>query len=107
MLYSGGGAFGSEFDSVSFTADLGYAKIFAESWRTARGIQKLREYFGNTIENGLSELSAPILLQCDGTDLGPLQFRRDCGQDEWYLEKGSVDLSKVTVLEYELYHHNL
>ena len=41
----------------------------------------------------LSELSEPILLQFDTSDLGPLQYRQDCGADEYYLEKGAVDIN--------------
>lgn len=56
--------------------------------------------FGEGIEGILSELSEPVLLEFPARNLGPLQYKVDCGLDEWYMEKGPVDISKATVVDY-------
>lgn len=90
------GKFGPEKEEVSFTPDLKHALIFAQSWGTERGLSRLVEYFGEQIN---SELAEPILLEFRTSGLNPLKYRLDCGKDEFYLEKGPVDIFKAKLVK--------
>ena len=91
------GRFGSEI-GTSFTPDLEHAKTFAGSWNKARGVQRLREYFDQSIDDLLPELSKPIILQFEVNDLGCLRYRTDCGRDEYFVE-GQVDINKAIPID--------
>lgn len=98
------GKFGPEFDRISFTPDIGYAQIFAESWKSTRGLRRLRECFGESIDGMLEKLSEAVILEVDSNSLngrGQLTYRSDCGNDEWYLERGPIDLAILTVRDIE------
>lgn len=95
------GRFGPEFDSISFTPTIEYAKTFADSWKTSRGLARLQDYFGSSINGMLSELSEPLILEVNSNALEGLKFRRDCGHEEYYLERGSIDVSLLRIVEEE------
>jgi len=92
------GRFGSEF-GVSSTPELNHAGTFAESWRTPCGVARLCDYFGHSIEGMLSELSEPVILGVDSNVLRELKYRQDCGYDEYYLERGPIDISILRIVE--------
>jgi len=83
-----GGKFGPENDSISFTPNKEHAKMFAESWRKSSGIKRLEDYFGV----GLSEeFLEPVILELDSSFF-ELSYRKDCEADEFYIEKGPINL---------------
>ncbi len=92
------GRFGSECDGVSLTPILEHARVFAESWKSQRGLARLRDYFLDSIDGALSELSEPVILEFNARLLGRLKYRLDCGEDEYYV-KGQVDINKATLVE--------
>ena len=94
------GRFGLEFDNVSFTPELDHAKAFAHGWSRPSGLQLLLEYFGQSIEDMLPALSEPVILQFKATDLGQLQYRNDCGRDEYYVERGPVDIHRACIIDH-------
>ncbi len=93
-----GGKFGSEYYSVSFTPSLEHAQVFAESWKTSRGLVKLRDFFSESIDGVIDELSEPIILEFNARLLGKLKYRLDCGEDEYYVERGPVDINEATLV---------
>lgn len=92
------GKFGSEL-GISFTPSLGYAQVFAESWGTPRGLERLQEYFSHSIGRMLSELSKPVILRVrKPVFLKGIRSKLDCGNEEYYLERGSIDLALLSIV---------
>ena len=88
-----GGKFGPNCDAVSFTPDLGYARMFAESWQTPLGRKRLEDYFGKVLG---TEIFKPIVLEFNFLRLERLynlHYRDDCGAEEFFVEEGPVDIS--------------
>ena len=88
------GQFGPSYDRVSFTPDLKHSYMFSESWNTKIGIETLKEYFGEEIDPKLAEA---VILQFNGHKLGNLHFKKDGGADEFFVEKGPVQLVNARI----------
>ena len=84
------GLFGPEDGEVSFTPNINHAIDFSEQWGRKYGVKNLENYFGKEIDKQLRE---PILLEIEPRNLN-LQYRKDCGADEYYINH-SLDLSKI------------
>ena len=93
-----GGMFGPE-SSISFTPALDYSRIFAESWKESRGLQRLRDFFGESIDGAIGELCEPVILQFNAHDLGHLTYRMDCGGEEYFVERGPIDVHKGRLVD--------
>ena len=83
--------FGPDHDNVSFTPDLEHAKDYAAGWQRPGGLELLAQFFLNVT----LDLAEPVILVFDGAALGKLRYRNDCGNDEFYVEKGPVSLKGV------------
>ncbi|MAH07179.1 hypothetical protein CMI38_02930 [Candidatus Pacearchaeota archaeon] len=88
-MLDNGGKLGPDYDSVSFTPDIEHAKMFADSWQGEIGMNHLKEYFGDDISE---ELAEPVLLKFEGNGLGKMGYKKDGDADEYYVEKGPVNL---------------
>jgi hypothetical protein len=83
------GRFGPNYDHVSFTPEYDHASDFAEDWNTDRGYKRLQEYFGEGVAR---ELAEPVVLEFQKSQFSKLKFRKDGDADEFYVEKGPVQL---------------
>lgn len=90
------GSFGPDYDRISFTPNLEHALTFAQSWDTARGSQRLRDYFGSELPKIMRE---PVVLEFLASNLSGLIYHRDCGADEFYVEKGPVNIYSARILQ--------
>lgn len=85
------GKFGPDQDSVSFTPEYEHARMFADSWQTPAGRERLRKCFEN-VGNSIEQCMEPVVLVFDPTKLPELKQRDDCGHVEFFLERGPVSL---------------
>lgn len=83
---------GPDYDAVSFAPNIEHAKTFARSWQTSAGRKRLEEFFGKNLKE---EHFEPIILEIRSSSLGKLQYREDCGEDEFYVERGPVSISSA------------
>lgn len=94
-----GNQFGPDYDRVCFTPQMDHAQMFAEDWQKPAGLERLRQYFGDNIDERLTE---PVVLEFDRARLGKLGYREDGGADEFYVEKGPVSLDGAREVNREL-----
>lgn len=92
-----GGQFGPEYDNVSFTPDLEHAKDFANGWQKPGGLELLTQHF----QDINPDFAEPVILIFGSDALGELHYRKDCGKDEFYVEKGPVSLDGVREFKLE------
>lgn len=93
------GRFGSYCDRVSFTPNLEHALMYAESWQTDRGQKRLGSMILFTGEMQRREFAEPVVLEFEAEKLGPLKYNNDCGADEYYVERGPVNLDLAKLVE--------
>ncbi|HJO14810.1 MAG TPA: hypothetical protein QGG70_02060 [Candidatus Pacearchaeota archaeon] len=88
-LLDNAGNLGPDYDSVSFTPDIEHATMFADSWQGQIGMNHLKKYFGEDIS---PELAESVLLKFEGSGLGKMGYKKDGDADEYFVEKGPVNL---------------
>jgi len=85
------GNFGPSYDSVSFTPNIVHAEIFASSWDTSRGRERLNEFFGEQPD----AMYSPVVLEFDSGRLGDLVETEDAGAIEFFRESGPVSFDAL------------
>lgn len=69
--------------------------MFALDWKKPVGINRLKEYFGESIDTRLAE---PVILGFKKDKLGELHYRQDGGADEFYIERGPVNINNARLV---------
>jgi hypothetical protein len=58
----------------------------------------LENYFGKKIDENYFQ---PIIIEVNSKKLNDLKYRLDGGKDEYYMEKGPLDLSLINKIYFE------
>jgi hypothetical protein len=80
---------------MCFAANKDHSIAFAASWKKDTGKSMLEQYFGEKLDERLSD---PVLFEIDSSALGELHYRNDCGQDTFYIEKGPVEMRSLRAI---------
>jgi hypothetical protein len=90
------GKFGSDCYNLCFTSNFDYAKMFAQEYKTAIGRKKLDEMFESVPFEFFYE---PVILEFDSNKFNQLKIGDDCGNIEYYLDKGPVDINLAKIIQ--------